>query len=116
MQYDYLGKNITRTLLMLYLEPQNYPSRIKELQWDQNPNVHSNTRTPPRPTIGSINIEDVSNNALTCAITDLIITHNNEHPPRGFYRISKTSIGHDADLTALVGNISIYLNVKKEVH
>eukprot|EP00980_Cylindrotheca_fusiformis_P029547 scaffold23505_cov119-Cylindrotheca_fusiformis.AAC.6 len=57
-------------------------------------------------------LEDASEAILTGAITDIVITHGNEKPPKGFYRISQSATGeefylHDKKAPA-------YINVKKE--
>jgi hypothetical protein len=82
-----------------------------------------NTRTGKR----ALNIEDASVAALTAAITDIIVTHGTQMPPKGYYRISQT--GEGDQFTALRKTSShsgvsglipgrrttqVFINVKKE--
>eukprot|EP00557_Chaetoceros_sp_GSL56_P011172 CAMPEP_0176485444 /NCGR_PEP_ID=MMETSP0200_2-20121128/5040_1 /TAXON_ID=947934 /ORGANISM="Chaetoceros sp., Strain GSL56" /LENGTH=2385 /DNA_ID=CAMNT_0017882083 /DNA_START=272 /DNA_END=7429 /DNA_ORIENTATION=+ len=69
-----------------------------------------------------MNLEDVPPDILSAAITDIVVTHGSECPPKGYYRISQTSSGIDMDsLKSInIGGIgkrkksAVYLNVKKE--
>lgn len=69
-----------------------------------------------------MNLEDAPPEILSAAITDILVTHGTESPPKGYYRISQTSSGIELDsLKSInVGGIgkrkksAVYLNVKKE--
>lgn len=73
------------------------------------------------------NIEDANDAALTGAITDIIVTHDSQLPPKGFYRISQTGEGDEFTAlrrSAVHGGVSglipgrrltqVFINVKKE--
>ena len=72
----------------------------------------------------SIALEDASEEILSAAITDIVVTHGKEMPPKGYYRISLTSNGTQMDTLKQMstgGNVlgrrklsSVHLNVKKE--
>ena len=85
--------------------------------------------TRPSSKYGSraVNIEDAGNAALTGAITDIVVTHGSQLPPKGYYRISQT--GEGDEFTALRRTAShhgvsglipgrrttqVFINVKKE--
>jgi hypothetical protein len=57
-------------------------------------------------------LEDAGNAVLTGAITDIIITHGNEKPPNGFYRISQSAKGEEFYLRDK--KTPAHINVKKE--
>lgn len=66
-------------------------------------------------------LEDCSSDILSAAITDIVVTHGNEMPPKGYYRITQTSNGVDLEtLKSMQGGIGkkkhtgVFLNVKKE--
>jgi hypothetical protein len=73
-------------------------------------------------TSACMNLEDAPPEILSAAITDILVTHGTESPPKGYYRISQTSSGIEMDsLKSInVGGIgkrkksAVYLNVKKE--
>ncbi len=72
----------------------------------------------------SIALEDASEEILSAAITDIIVTHGKDIPPKGYYRISHTSNGTHVDTLKQIStgsNVlgkrnysSVHLNVKKE--
>lgn len=85
------------------------------------------TRVPTKYGSRALNIEDATNAALTGAITDIVVTHGSQLPPKGYYRISQT--GEGDQFTALRKSSShhgvsglipgrrttpVYINVKKE--
>ena len=45
----------------------------------------------------SIMLEDATDDILSAAITDIVVTHGKEKPPKGYYRISHTSDGTQMD-------------------
>eukprot|EP00521_Asterionellopsis_glacialis_P014967 CAMPEP_0195308464 /NCGR_PEP_ID=MMETSP0707-20130614/38239_1 /TAXON_ID=33640 /ORGANISM="Asterionellopsis glacialis, Strain CCMP134" /LENGTH=537 /DNA_ID=CAMNT_0040372735 /DNA_START=1 /DNA_END=1611 /DNA_ORIENTATION=+ len=69
----------------------------------------------------SFNIEDANDHVQTGAITDIVVTHEDDPPPKGYYRISQTGSGRDfmAFLQQESGKLGrktkkLYLNIKKE--
>ncbi len=73
----------------------------------------------------SIMLEDATEDILSAAITDIVVTHGKEKPPKGYYRISHTSDGTQMDTLkqmstggkSVLGRrklSSVHLNVKKE--
>ena len=71
--------------------------------------------------IRTVCLEDCSSDILSAAITDIVVTHGNELPPKGYYRVTQTSNGVDLDtLKSMQGGIGkkkhtgVFLNVKKE--
>ena len=73
----------------------------------------------------SMVLEDASDDILSAAITDIVVTHGKEMPPRGYYRIAHTSNCTQMDTLKQMstGNkgvlgrkkfSSVHLNVKKE--
>lgn len=72
------------------------------------------------------NLEDASESILTGAITDILVTHGSEAPPRGYFRISQTADGTDVNALRRVPSggmasivpgrkmTTVHLNVKKE--
>ena len=72
----------------------------------------------------TLNIEDADSAVLTGAITDILVTHGDEVPPKGYYRISQTPDGDE--FNALLRNTptrvpggrttQVYINVKKEAN
>eukprot|EP00978_Attheya_sp_CCMP212_P029268 scaffold103454_cov58-Attheya_sp.AAC.1 len=73
----------------------------------------------------SVNLEDAPDAVLTGAITDIVVTHGMELPPKSYYRISQTGDGDDVH--SLHKNVSsgkmpgrkltrVYINVKKEAN
>lgn len=96
-------------------------SRIKEHTTSSNQSITSSTQASESSTYHRLGtsttideLEEAAMFILTGPITDMIVTHGNEIPPRGFYRISLSADGHKADLSQKRGTTSIYLNVKKE--
>lgn len=102
---------------------------------------HGNSRTqdPVRFTAGSvstmsntsaslhsgargISLEEAPPDIIGAAITDVVVTHGSEKPPKGYYRISQTSNGTALETLKISnsGGIGkrkfsgVYLNVKKE--
>ena len=69
-----------------------------------------------------INLEDTPADILSAAITDVVVTHGMEKPPKGYYRISQTSNGTPLDTLKEANSGGIgkrklsgaFLNVKKE--
>lgn len=66
-------------------------------------------------------LEDCNSDILSAAITDIVVTHGHELPPKGYYRITQTSNGVDLEtLKSMQGGIGkkkrtgVFLNVKKE--
>lgn len=57
-------------------------------------------------------IEDADHAVMTGAITDIVITHGNEKPPKGFYRISQSASG--AEFCFHDKKTPVYINIKKE--
>lgn len=76
--------------------------------------LHSRTR--------GVNLEDAPSDIIGAAITDVVVTHGAEKPPKGYYRISQTSNGTaletlKASNSGGIGKrkvTGVYLNVKKE--
>jgi len=73
----------------------------------------------------SMMLEDASDDILSAAITDILVTHGKDMPPKGYYRISLTSNGNEMDALKQMntGNKSVlgkkkascvHINVKKE--
>lgn len=72
----------------------------------------------------TLNVEDADSAVLTGAITDILVTHGDEVPPKGYYRISQTPDGDE--FNALLRNTptrvpggrttQVYINVKKEAN
>jgi hypothetical protein len=64
----------------------------------------------------SKNLEDTDVPILTGAITDLIITHGEELPPKGYYRISQSGNGEAFAFALKDRKTPVYINVKKEAN
>lgn len=70
----------------------------------------------------SMTLEEAPAEILSSAITDIVVTHGNEKPPKGYYRISQTSSGTEINsLKSSSGgglgkkkSNGVFLNVKKE--
>lgn len=91
-----------------------------------NPSNRSDSTmsTPSLSSSGTarVNLEEASAEILSAAITDIVVTHGTEKPPKGYYAISQTSSGIEMDTLKSMtkGGIGkrktsgVFLNVKKE--
>jgi hypothetical protein len=85
-------------------------------------NVSVSTSSATSNSLAAFNLEESSAEILSAAITDIVVTHGAEKPPKGYYRISETSSGIDiGSLKSMSsGGIGkrklsgVFLNVKKE--
>lgn len=59
-------------------------------------------------------LEEAEQSVLTGAITDLIVTHGDEIPPKGYYRLSQSADGEHFFLRDR--KAPVYINVKKETN
>ena len=85
-------------------------------------NVSVSTSSATNNSLAAFNLEESSAEILSAAITDIVVTHGAEKPPKGYYRISETSSGIEiGSLKSMSsGGIGkrklsgVFLNVKKE--
>ena len=59
-------------------------------------------------------LEDAGDGVLTGAVTDIVITYNNDAPPKGYFRISESGSGERLILGEKKG--TVFINVKKEAN
>jgi hypothetical protein len=122
-RFQMFGSEYARFLSTSPLAPVTRPTKRKAGMRSSSAGVAKRSSYGSRP----LNIEDANNASLTGAITDIIVTHGLQLPPKGYYRISQT--GEGDEFTALRRNATnggvsglipgrrstqVFINIKKE--